>query len=153
MFETVSTVVGTVVTDPIRRRASSGDEVISFRVASNSRRFDKATSTWVDGQTLYLTVSCWRHLVTGVGLAVEKGRPIIVHGSISTNEYVGADDARRSDLQMTASAVGLDLARCVVSYRGTPAYTPPADTSNSNSNSNSTSTREAVTASTDRPAA
>ena len=37
MFETPITVVGRIITD-LRRRVVAGQEVISFRVASNSRR-------------------------------------------------------------------------------------------------------------------
>lgn len=125
MYETYTTVIGNVVSDPRRRKTSNGDEVISFRVACNSRRLDKANNVWSDGPTLFLTISCWRRLLAGVGLAVAKGRPIIAHGQIKTKEYVAADGTKRQDLEMSAVSVGLDLSRCVVSYRGTPAHLPP----------------------------
>ena len=97
MYETFTTVIGTVVSEPRRRQTTTGEDVISFRVASNSRRIDKRTGEWVDGPTLYLTISCWRRLLAGVGLAVAKGRPIIAHGQIKTNEYPMPDGSRRSD--------------------------------------------------------
>lgn len=118
MFETYTTVIGTVVSEPRRRQTSTGEEVISFRVACNSRRIDKRSQEWVDGPTLYLTISCWRRLLAGVSAAIDKGRPVIAHGQIKTTEYVNADGERRSDLEMSANAVGLDLSRCVVSYLG-----------------------------------
>ncbi|MEE3850763.1 single-stranded DNA-binding protein [Gordonia sp. LSe1-13] len=118
MYETYTTVIGTVVSDPRHRETTTGEPVISFRVACNSRRIDKRSQEWVDGPTLYLTVSCWRRLLAGVSQAVAKGRPVIAHGQIKTNEYVTADGERRADLEMTASAVGLDLSRCVVTYAG-----------------------------------
>ena len=37
MFETPFTIVGNIVTDPIRRRVGD-QEMVKFRVASNSRR-------------------------------------------------------------------------------------------------------------------
>ncbi|MDY6811772.1 MAG: single-stranded DNA-binding protein [Actinomycetota bacterium] len=124
MYETYTTVIGTVVSDPRHRQTASGEPVISFRVACNSRRIDKRTQEWIDGPTLYLTVSCWRRLLTGVSQAVAKGRPVIAHGQIKTNEYVTADGERRADLEMTATAVGLDLSRCVVSFEGAPGREP-----------------------------
>lgn len=117
MFETYTTVIGNVVSDPRRRQTAGGEEVISFRVACNSRRMDRRTQEWIDGPALYLTVSCWRRLLTGVGAAIAKGRPIIAHGQIKTNEYVTADGEKRADLEMTALAVGLDLSRCVAIYQ------------------------------------
>ncbi|WAC55027.1 single-stranded DNA-binding protein [Gordonia sp. SL306] len=125
MYETYTTIIGTVVSEPRRRQTTTGEEVISFRVACNSRRIDKRSQEWIDGPTLYLTVSCWRRLLAGVGLAVAKGRPVIAHGQIKTNEYVTADGEKRSDLEMTANAVGLDLSRCVVTYQGTPGADRP----------------------------
>ena len=121
MFETPLTVVGTVVTDPIRRTVA-GQELIKLRVASNSRRRD-ADGAWSAGNSLYITVSCWGRLITGVGAAVAKGAPVIVVGTIHTNEYEDKDGVRRSTVEMRASAVGPDLSRCVariekISYAG-----------------------------------
>ncbi|PTR31943.1 single-strand DNA-binding protein [Rhodococcus sp. OK519] len=112
MYETHGTVVGTVITDPIKRETGSGEEVMSFRMASNVRRRDRESGEWVDGGTLYLTVSCWRRLVQGVGASLMKGDPIIAHGELRTNEYKTRDGDPRSDLEMRAMAVGPDLARC-----------------------------------------
>ncbi|WP_430333254.1 single-stranded DNA-binding protein [Rhodococcus sp. ACT016] len=112
MYETHTAVVGTVITDPVKRETGSGEEVMSFRMASNTRRRDRESGEWVDGGTLYLTVSCWRRLVQGVGASLMKGDPIIAYGELRTNEYRTRDGDPRSDLEMRASAVGPDLARC-----------------------------------------
>jgi len=87
MYETHATVVGTVITNPVKRQTTSGEEVLSFRMASNTRRKDAVTGEWTDGATLYLTVSCWRRLVTGVGASIMKGDPVMVAGELRTNEY------------------------------------------------------------------
>ena len=118
MYETYSTIVGRVISDPRRNRMANGDEVISFRMASNTRRRDRATGEWIDGNSLFLTVSCWRRLVAGVASAFDKGRPVIGHGAIHTNSYTTSDGESRTELEMIADSVGLDLARCVVEYRG-----------------------------------
>lgn len=118
MHETFTAVVGTVLGDTRKRRTAAGDEVISFRMASNSRRLDRESSQWVDGAKLYLTVTCWKRLVVGVDGAIAKGRPVIVYGTIRTNEYTTPDGERRSDLEMVAHAVGIDLARAWVTYEG-----------------------------------
>ncbi|MGB7364424.1 MAG: single-stranded DNA-binding protein [Rhodococcus sp. (in: high G+C Gram-positive bacteria)] len=114
MYEAYLTVMGTVITDPIKRTTQSGDEVLSFRVASNSRRLDRESGQWHDGDTLYASVSCWRRLVAGVGASLMKGDSVIVFGQAHTNEYTTKDGIDRTDLQIRASAVGPDLARCRV---------------------------------------
>ncbi|MFE3445351.1 single-stranded DNA-binding protein [Nocardia sp. NPDC059180] len=112
MYEAISTVVGTVVTPPVIRELPGGEQVLTFRMASNSRRLDHSSGEWVDGATLYLTVSCWRKLVAGVDASIGRGDPIIAHGQLRTNEYRTRDGIDRRDLEMRASAVGPDLSRC-----------------------------------------
>jgi single-strand DNA-binding protein len=118
MYETYTTVIGTVISDPRRRHTTAGEEVLSFRMACNSRRLDKRSGEWTDGPSLYLTVSCWRRLIDGAAPVVAKGRPVIAHGQIKTNEYISESGERRADLEMTASVIGMDLSRCTVSFEG-----------------------------------
>jgi single-strand DNA-binding protein len=112
MFETHLTVVGRIVTD-LRRRIVNNQELISFRVASNSRRRN-GEGTWEPGNSLFITVNCWGKLVTGVGAALYKGAPVIVVGDVFTSEYEDKDGLRRSSLEMRATAVGPDLSRSIV---------------------------------------
>jgi len=111
MFETPITVVGRIITD-LRRRVVADQEVISFRVASNSRR-RTADGTWEPGNTLYVTVNCWGKLVTGVGAGLYKGASVIAVGTVHTSEYEDRDGLKRSSLEMRATAVGPDLARVI----------------------------------------
>jgi single-strand DNA-binding protein len=112
MFETSITVVGNIVNDPHGRRVGD-QEVIKFRVASNSRR-RTADGTWEAGNSLFVTVNCWGRLVTGVGAALRKGDPVIVVGHVYTSEYEDRDGNRRSSLEMRATSVGPDLSRSIV---------------------------------------
>lgn len=112
MFETPLTVVGNVVNDP-KRRTVGDQEVIKFRVASNSRR-RCPDGSWGAGDSLFVTVSCWGRLVTGVGAALGKGTPVIVVGTVHTSEYDDRDGVRRWNLEMRASAVGPDVSRTIV---------------------------------------
>jgi single-strand DNA-binding protein len=111
MFETPLTVVGNIVNDPIRRRVGE-QEVLKFRVASNSRR-RAADGTWEPGNSLFVTVNCWGRLVSGVGASLGKGSAVIVAGHVHTSEYEDRDGIRRSTLEMRATAVGPDLSRCI----------------------------------------
>ncbi|MET7767263.1 single-stranded DNA-binding protein [Nocardia sp. NPDC005366] len=112
MYEAMATVIGTVVTHPAKRDLNTGEQVLTFRLASNSRRFDQATGSWVDNGTLFLTVSCWRRLVPGVEASIRRGDPVVVYGQLRSHEYRTRDGVERRDLEMRASAVGPDLNRC-----------------------------------------
>jgi single-strand DNA-binding protein len=118
MFETPITVVGRIITD-LRRRVVGDQEVISFRMASNSRR-RTPEGTWEPGQTLYITVNCWGRLVTGVGAALRKGAPVVAVGTVHTSEYEDKDGVKRSSLEMRASTVGPDLSKLIVRIEQQP---------------------------------
>ena len=122
MFETPLTVVGHIVNDPQRRKVGD-QEVIKFRVASNSRR-RTGDGSWEPGNSLFITVNCWGKLVTGVGAALGKGAPVIVVGHVYTSEYEDRDGNRRSSLEMRATSVGPDLSRAIVRIEK-PGYTGP----------------------------
>lgn len=111
MNETIVTVVGNVITDVTRRRTGDGEGPVGFRIATNERRFDKTTEQWVDGDRLYLSVTCWRRLAEGVLLSLSKGDPVIVQGRLYTRHYE-LDGQKRSVTELDAWAVGPDLARC-----------------------------------------
>jgi single-strand DNA-binding protein len=111
MFETPITVVGNIVTKPDRKRIGD-QELIKFRVASNSRR-RTADGNWEPGNSFFVTVTCWGRLVTGVGAALGKGDPVVVVGYVYTSEYEDKEGVRRSSVEVRATSVGPDLARCV----------------------------------------
>jgi single-strand DNA-binding protein len=125
MFETPLTVVGNIVNDPIRRRVGD-QEVLKFRVASNSRR-RAADGTWEPGNSLFVTVNCWGRLVSGVGASLGKGSAVIVAGHVHTSEYEDRDGIRRSTLEMRATAVGPDLSRCIARVEKTVSAGSDAD--------------------------
>ncbi|KHO23945.1 single-stranded DNA-binding protein [Mycolicibacterium setense] len=110
MFETPFSIVGNIVTDPVRRRFGD-QELYKFRVASNSRR-RTSDGTWEHGNSLYVTVNCWGNLATGASASLTKGDAVVVVGHVHTDEYDDKDGVRRSSVEVRASAVGPDLSRC-----------------------------------------
>lgn len=107
MFETPLTVIGRIVTDPTRRRVGQ-QEVVRFRIASNSRKRTEG-GEWEPGNSLFLSVNCWGRLGTGVIASVNKGDAVIVTGHVYTSEYEDREGVRRSSAELRAIAVGPDL--------------------------------------------
>ncbi len=110
MRETYMHVAGVVATDPTVRTFDDGRKVMSFRVASTSRRFDSGLKEWVDGPTLWVKVSCWRELAENATLSVRKRDRVVVWGRVRSEQWKGEDGAFRSDLALEAEAMGHDLA-------------------------------------------
>ena len=114
MFDTPVTVVGNVLTTPEWRRTSiTGAFVVTFKVASTSRRYDKERGNWVDGDTLRVRVACWRRLGENVASSVQLGDPLVVHGRLYSRDWVDDQGTKRTSYELDAIAVGHDLSRGV----------------------------------------
>jgi single-strand DNA-binding protein len=124
MNETSVTIVGNVVDTPHRRKTETGVSVASFRIASTARRFDKQSGGWIDGDSLYLKVTCWRQLADNVDRSVVKGDPVVVTGRLFTRTYE-AEGQRRSSYELEAAALGLDLTRGVSAFSRTRSTAGP----------------------------
>ena len=139
MNETHVTVVGRIISEPQLRQTRNDVEVANFRLASNERRFDKESQQWIDGDSLYVDVTCWRRLAFGVHACLAKGDPVVVTGRLYTRGFE-VDGKRRSVTEMEATSVGPDLARCTLNVHrrrdgrpgegGTVDQTGPADQQN-----------------------
>jgi single-strand DNA-binding protein len=112
MFETQVTVVGNVATAVKGRKLPSGDAVAKFRVANTARRRGPS-GEWVDGDTLFVSVTCWRQLAENVIDSIGVGDPVMVRGRLYTDDYEW-EGKRRTEIKMEAYAVAPDLNRCRV---------------------------------------
>ena len=110
MNDIITTVIGNAVTDVSLRVTSTGTSVASFRIASNSRRFDKSTSSWIDQEPSYLSITAWSQLAENVALSVHKGQPLVVTGKLKVRQWQDADKSG-TNVEIDAIAIGHDLNR------------------------------------------
>ena len=83
MNDTVITVIGNLTNDPELRFTPSGSAVTNFTVASTPRSYDKATSEWKDGETLFLRCSIWRDAAENVAESLTRGTRVVVQGRLT----------------------------------------------------------------------
>ncbi len=108
---------GYVATQPHTKTVKSGAINLSMRVAWTPRRQDRVSGEWVDGNTSYVTVICWRKLATNAAICVRKGDPVIVKGRLSIRPYEDKQGAQRIAVEIEASSVGHDLSRGVAQFQ------------------------------------
>lgn len=110
--DTDITVVGWVGSDPLHVTGDAGQVPFArFRVASTPRMYDREHGTYVDGRTSWFTVKVFRQLARNVAESLRRGEPVIVHGRLQMVDWVAADGTTRTTAEVTADAVGHDLAR------------------------------------------
>lgn len=115
MNDTVITMIGRIVDVPKRRLTEAGVSVLNMRVGSTARRLDRETQKWVDGESLFLNVTCWRSLADNVARSLVQGDAVVIHGRVFTREYEH-NGQRRNSYDVEAYAVGPDLTWARVEY-------------------------------------
>lgn len=102
------TLTGLVATTPRYLTTSEGLTIASFRLASSQRRYDRGLGRWVDGDTNWYTVSCFRSLADNVFESVKKGDRVIVQGGLRLREWENTDRSGMS-VEVEATVIGHDL--------------------------------------------
>jgi single-strand DNA-binding protein len=92
----------------------------SFRVGSTPRY--SRNGSWVDGQTSWFTVNCWRSLGKNVAESVKRGDAVVVHGRVRVDVWEREGQPSSVSWIVDATFVGHDLTR------GTSAFTKTART-------------------------
>ena len=123
--------LGNLVADPRQTATANGHKVTKFRIAANGRRFDQTRKEFVDTDTVYMSVTCWRQLGDNVMRSLRKGDTVLVYGRVRFSEYDDANGgARRQSYEIDAVSVGPDLSRYVTELtrpqRELPEQTPAA---------------------------
>ena len=108
MNETVVTLQGWVGND-VDVRDVGDTQCASFRVGSTPR-FNRG-GTWVDGETSWFTVNCWRGLGRNVAESVRKGDAVVVHGRVKVDVWEREDQPPSVSWIVEATFVGHDLNR------------------------------------------
>ena len=102
------TLTGLVATTPRFLTTTEGLQIASFRLASSRRRYDRALGRWVDGDTNWYTVSCFRGLASNVFESVNKGDRVIVQGRLRLREWENTDRSSMT-VEVEAELIGHDL--------------------------------------------
>lgn len=100
------TVVGNLVRDPEIKDVRGGS-LAKLRIATNDRKRD-SSGQWVDGDTTFIDVSCWRKLAEAT-TSLKKGQKIIVYGKLKGREYDKKDGTKAYAYEIEASDLGTHI--------------------------------------------
>ena len=130
--DTYLAVQGWIGSDLRYREVSEGVPVVTFRLATTPRQFDRGAGGWTDRPTNWFTIECWRALATNVKQSMERGHPVVVTGRFRTTEWQDEEGAPRSKMVLEAFAIGHDLSKGTTAFTKSPSRpqlreTPPLD--------------------------
>jgi len=108
-MESTIVLTGNVGNDIELRQTRSGHPMVNLRVATTpSLRTD---SGWVDAETIWMTVVCYRGLADNVARSIAKGDPVIVEGRVRTQTWKDDEGMQRERIVVEATGIGHDLNR------------------------------------------
>lgn len=116
------TVCGIIATEPRHLVTDTGIAITSMRLASPSRRWDRATSTWINGATNWYTVTAFRSLAANVHRSLKKGDRIVVTGRIRIRTWE-RDGRGGTSVEIDAEGLGHDLAWGISNWVRVPRHT------------------------------
>jgi single-strand DNA-binding protein len=116
MNESYVTLQGWVGND-VDVRAVGDTQCVSFRVGSTPRYVKNGT--WVDGQTSWYTVNCWRGLGKNVSDSIRRGDAVVVHGRVRVDVWEREGHPASVTWIVDATFVGHDLNRGTSSFAKT----------------------------------
>lgn len=90
----------------------------SFRVGSTPRYH--RNGSWVDGQTSWYTVNCWRAQARNVKASIQRGDAVVVHGRVRVDVWEREDKSTSTTWVIDATFVGHDLTRGTSRFEKTP---------------------------------
>lgn len=99
---------GTLVADPETRDAN-GKTVVSFRVATNSRRKNQQ-GEWENADSTFLNVTAWEGLGENVAAQFSKGDKVNVTGRLKQRD-VEKDGQKRTFYDVKADEVAVPVSR------------------------------------------
>ena len=129
MTDTV-TLTGVVATKPENVRTSTGLTVTNFRLASSQRRFDRATATWVDGDTNWYTVNAYRWMANNVANSLQVGNHVVLTGRLRVRNWTSGDK-RGTAIDVDVDSIGHDLAFGVSHFTRLKAAAPAGESGGS----------------------
>ena len=107
MTEQIS-VAGLVATMPRHLVTADGLPVTSFRLVAANRKYDKSTRRWIEADSNWFTVSCFRQLAVNTSGSINKGDRVVVTGRLRIREWDNGDKSGTS-VEIEADAIGHDL--------------------------------------------
>jgi single-strand DNA-binding protein len=107
--DTTLTLVGNLTSDPELRFLQNGAAVASFTVASTPRTFDKASSSWKDGEALFMRCSAWRDLAEHVAESLTRGARVLVTGRLRQRTFDTKEGEKRTVIELEVDEIGPSL--------------------------------------------
>lgn len=89
-------VTGRLVADPDMRWTQNGTAVAKIRIAANSRRYNKQTEQWEDGDVWFGRATAFGRTAEAIAEAeIDKGTEVTLHGRVKTSQWEDKESGQK----------------------------------------------------------
>ena len=101
--------IGNLTDDPEVRVTPNGAAVANLTIATTSRRYDRQSQSWVDGDTTYVKLVVWNEQAETVADSLRKGMRVIVQGRWTQRTFESKSGEKHTSLGVRVEKIGLSL--------------------------------------------
>lgn len=99
--------VGRLTADPELRFSQSGTAVCSMQLAFNSRKFNKQTNEWEDGDVLFIRGTLFHQEAENASETYSRGMEVVVSGRVKLDQWEDRETGqKRSAPSLLIDAIG-----------------------------------------------
>lgn len=110
MLPTISG-VGRLTQDPELRYAGSGVAVCTLNLAFNSRKLNRQTNEWEDGDVFFVRATAFKQLAENAAESLVRGMEVHVSGRLKTEQWEDKNGGgKRSATALLLDSIGPNLA-------------------------------------------
>lgn len=118
--DTLVTVTGYTTYEPELKQVGGNIPLVNLTIASTPQKFDKASNTWVDGETMFMKATAWRALAENIALNIRKGTLVIAQGKLVAKSYENKEGVKVTNFELELVELGQALSRPVKSVEVKP---------------------------------
>ncbi|GAB3805569.1 hypothetical protein GCM10028798_27650 [Humibacter antri] len=103
------TAIGHVGTEPLLNIVSNGLAMLTFRLGSTQRKYNRGAGNWENGETNWYTIVAFRRLAENSAKSLVKGDRVVVTGRLRVSHWE-KEEKHGTTVEIVAEGIGHDLA-------------------------------------------
>lgn len=103
------TIHGNLTDEPALHHSPTGVAVLTFSIAVNGRRFDRATSRWVDTAPVFHRVVAFQGLADNAAACLTKGTTVTITGEFVDDSFQPDQGRKIARSKLVADDIAVSL--------------------------------------------
>ena len=112
------TAIGHVGSEPLLNIVGNGLAMLTFRLGSTQRKYNREAGNWENGDTNWYTIVAFRRLAENSAKSLAKGDRVVVTGRLRVTHWE-KEDRHGTTVEIVADGIGHDLAFGMSSFTKT----------------------------------